>query len=89
MTSFRSAINSLTNQTGFTIKKQVAYNGLQLISKYQQQLSDYLKYTTKIDSNGDINVTVQPVQQLIEQHAQSAQVSQTSREPYKFYVIYK
>ena len=89
MTSFRSAINSLTNQTGFTIKKQVAYNGLQLISKYQQQLSDYLKYTTKIDSNGDIDVMVQPDQQLTEQQVQPAQLSQPSREHYKFYVICK
>ena len=81
MNSFRSAINFPTKQTGFTIKKQFAYIGLQLINKYQQQLSDYLKYTTKIDSNGDINVTVQPVQ--------SAQPNQTTREPYKFYVICK
>ena len=78
MNSFRSIINFPTKYTGFTIKKQFAYIGLELISKYQQQLSDYLNYTTKFDSNGDIIVTVQPVQQ-----------SQTKREPYKSYVIYK
>ena len=79
MNSFRSAINFPTMQTGFTIKKQFAYIGLQMISKYQQQLSEYLKYSTKFDSNGDIVVTVQPVQTLTEQ----------KKEPYKSYVIYK
>ena len=86
MNSFRSIINFPGSKTGFTIKKQFAYIGLQLINKYQQQLSDYLKYETIITQTGDINVTVTPKQSHT---SQSQSCDDKKQEPYKFYVICK
>ena len=83
MNPFRSVINLPTKTTTLTIKKQFAYIGLQLINKYQQQLSDYLKYEKTITQSGDINVTVTPKQ------SQSQTGDDKKQEPYKFYVICK
>ena len=81
MNSFRSIINFPGNKTGFAIKKQFAYISLQLINKYQQRLSDYLKYETSTTQTGDITVTVTP--------NQSQTNDDKKQEPYKFYVICK
>ena len=85
MNSFRSVINFPGTKTSINFKKQFAYLGLELISKYQQQLSDYLKYSTNISNGGNVNVTVTPVQQKYF----DTKNTNTSTSTYKFHVICK
>jgi hypothetical protein len=55
----RSLINFPVNQITIKMKKHVAYITYELLTKYQQNLGDYLKYSHNITPSGDIKIKIE------------------------------